>query len=613
MCNEIDNVTQAIEEGETSLLSYARAMEEIDWSIFDLIQERISGIAEEADFLIELMSNDKLFDDNGRLTSQGLATMALHGQNYNTYMYQADEHGAEVARLDEQIANDPYDQELINRRNELLELQRESILAAEDEKNAIRDMVEEGIELELDALQELIDKKNEALESERDLYEYQKKVKEQTSEIASLEKQMAAYSGDDSEEAKQKIQQIKVDLEAARQDLQETEYDKLVDDTSALLDTLYNEYELILNQRLDNVDYLLEQVIESINAAASTDGTIASALGSEGAIAIAVSNNATSIKDTLASEAKNVGATLSSAMNNIWSTGDGNAKSVLTMYGEDFRTKSTTTNVTLNSIKTSVNSMVAALNKDAKTKTTANKTSTSAKKDPTKTTTTAKKTQTKKKSGGDGTPKIGDRVKYVSGQYYYDSQGKKPLGSHNQGKYVYITNINKKDWATHGYHISTGNKLGKGDLGWLKLNQLSGYASGKKDFLEDEVAWTQEGGKQEFIVRPSDGAILTPIAKRDSVLNPIASNNIWSMANSPADFIKENLDISAADIPNSSNVQHNYTQHLDKVVFNMPNVKNYEEFLAAMQRDKNFERLIDSMTIGRIAGKSGLAKGKSIR
>ena len=379
-----------------------------------------------------------------------------------------------------------------------------------------------------------------------------------------------------------------------------------------MLDSLFLEYENILNGRLDNIDYLLESVIETINAAASADGTIASALGSEGAIAIAVSNNATSIKDTLISEAKSVGTTLSSAMNNIWSVGEGNAKSVLTMYGEDFRTKSTTTNATLNSIKTSVNSMVAALNKEATKKTTANKTSTSAKKDPTKTSTTTKKTTTKK-SGGDGTPKIGDRVKYVSGQYYYDSQGKKPLGSYKKGEYVYITNINKRDWATHGYHISTGKKLGSGDLGWLKLNQLSGYATGKKDFLEDELAYTQEGKKQEFIVRPSDGAILTPIAKGDSVLSASASNNIWDMANSPAEFIKDNLRLDASSIPNSSSVNNAITQNFENITFSMPNVHGYNELLTEMQRDPKFEKLIMAMTLDRVAGKSGLAKGKSIR
>ena len=616
-CAAIDEVTQAIEESNTAILEYSNSIRDIDWEIFDLVQERISAVSEEADFLIELMSNKKLFEDDGKLTSQGLATVALHAQNYNSHMFAADEYGAEIANLDAQIVEDPYNQDLIERRNELLELQRESILAAEDEKNAIVDLVEESMNLELDALQELIDKKNEALESERDLYEYQKKVKEQTEEIASLEKQLAAYSGDDSEEAKQKIQQIKVDLETARQDLEETEYDKFISDTSAMLDTLYTEYELILNQRLDNIDALLEGVIESINIAASADGIIATALGSEGALAIAVSNNATSIKDTLTSEAKNVGITLSDAMNNIWSVGEGNAKSVLTMYGNNFQDKLTTTNSVLNDIKADIAAMVDDVDKDAQKKTTENKTSTSAKKDPTKDSSSEKKTPAKddKKptSSGDGKPKVGDKVKFVSGKYYYDSQGKKPLGSKNRGKEVYITSINTKSWATHPYHISTGKKLGSGDLGWLKLDQLSGYATGGHNFANDELAWTQEGKKEEYIIRPSDGAILTPIARKGSVLNAQASNNLWSMANSPAEFIKDNLNLGVTSVPNNSSVNNVYSQTIENVTFSMPNVHSYNEMLAQMQRDPKFDKLIKAMTLDQIAGKSSLTKGKSIR
>ena len=611
-CAAIDEVTQSIEEGSTALLEYARAMEEIDWSIFDLIQERISAVSEEADFLIELMSNDKLFEDDGKLTSQGLATMALHAQNANTHMYAADTYGEEVAKLDAQIKKDPYDQELINRRNELLELQRESILAAEDEKNAIRDMVEEGINLELDALDERIQKYEEALDSQKDLYDYQRKIESHTKNIGSLEKQLASYEGDTSEESKATVQRLKLELEEANADLESDQYDKYISDQQELLDTLYNEYELILNSRLDNIDYLLESVIETINLAASADGNIATALGSEGALALAISNNATSIGTTLTSEANKVGTTISSAMNNIWNGAEGNAKSVLTMYGEDFRTKSATIITTLNGIKSSVGSMVSSLNKEAEKKITANKTSTSAKKNPTASSSSSKKATTTKSSSGDGKPKIGDKVTFVSGQYYYDSQGKKPLGSKYKGKQVYITNINTKDWATHGYHISTGNKLGKGDLGWLKLNQISGYAIGKQSFLDDEIAWTQENGK-EFIVRPSDGAILTPIAKGDSVLTSAASNNIWDMANSPAEFIKDNLGIGSANVPNNSNVNNNITQHFENITFSMPNVHGYNDLLREMQSDPKFEKLILSMTIDQIAGKSKLAKGKSIR
>ena len=168
MCSEVDATTQAIEEGSTALLEYARAMEEIDWSIFDLIQERISAVSEEADFLIELMSNKKLFEDDGKLTSQGLATVGLHASSYNTNMYQADLAGEEAEKLRKQLESDPYDTTLEERYREMIALQREYILAAEDSKNAIADMVENGIELELQALDEKIQKYEEALDSQKD-------------------------------------------------------------------------------------------------------------------------------------------------------------------------------------------------------------------------------------------------------------------------------------------------------------------------------------------------------------------------------------------------------------------------------------------------------------
>ena len=616
MCQEIDDVTQAIEEGTTALIEYDNAIRDIDWQVFDLIQERISDITAESEFLIELMSNKDLFDDNGKFTERGVATVGLHALNYNTSMYRADEYGKEIANLDKQIAKDPYDQELINRRRELVELQRESVLAAEDEKSAIKDLVEEGINLELDALQERIDLHNEELDSMKDLYDYQKNVEEQTKNIASLRKQLGAYEGVNDEETRAKVQELKVSLEEAEADLFETEYDRFISDQTALLDTLYTDYETVLNTRLDNIDLLLEQVIEGINVAAGAEGTITSALGANGAIAAALGNNATTIGETLKNEVGAVGTKLSTAMSSIW-TADGTGKAVIDLYGKDFQSKHTTTNEALNKIKADVAAMVDDVDKDAQKKVTANKTTTSAQKNPTTNTSTTNKPTTntntnKPTSSGDGRAKVGDKVKFVSGKYYYDSQGKKPLGAKNLGKQVYITKINTEKWATHPYHISTGSKLGSGDLGWLKLNQLSGYATGKKKISNSEYAWTQENG-QEFIVRPSDGAILTPVAKGDSVLNATATGNIWQMANNPAEFIKNNLGLDSTNIPNGANINNHCVQNFENINFNMPNVHSYNELIAEMQRDPKFEKLILAMTVDQIAGKSKLGKNKAIR
>ena len=168
MVGAIDEVTLSIEEANTRVMEISQTAQQLKWEQFDILQDKISAVTEEADFLIELLSSDKLFDDNGNLTDEGKATMGLHGQNYNTYMHQADQAAAEVERLKKQIEEDPYDMELQERYQEMISLQQEYILAAEQEKEAIRDLVEEGIQLEIEALEDRIDKYNEALESQKD-------------------------------------------------------------------------------------------------------------------------------------------------------------------------------------------------------------------------------------------------------------------------------------------------------------------------------------------------------------------------------------------------------------------------------------------------------------
>lgn len=318
MQERINGVKEAIQEAELSLREYEKAIRELEWGFFDYMEERISGITDEAGFLIDLLADSKLFDDKGYMTDTGMATMGLHGQNYNVYMAQADQYANEIKSLNEEIANDPYNTDLIERRQELLELQREAILAAEDEKQAISDLVEDGINAQLDALKELIDTYTDSLDSAKDLYDYQKKVKDQTSEIASLQKQLSAYAGDNSEETKATVQKLQVDLSKAIEDLQDTQYDRYITDQKKLLDDLYNEYEVILNQRLDNVDALISEMIDNINANSST------------------------ISDTIQQQCDNVGYTLTESMKSIW-TNEGGAATIISKYGDQFLTQNTST------------------------------------------------------------------------------------------------------------------------------------------------------------------------------------------------------------------------------------------------------------------------------
>ena len=582
MVNSIDDVTKSIEECNTSLLEYQKNLRELDWQIFDLIQDKISKVADESEFLINLMSNKKLYEDNGQLTDEGMASMGQYGVKYNVYMAQADKYAKKIKELQADLAKDPYNQDIANQLQEYIEAQQEAILNAEDMKNSIKDMVSDGIDKELDSLQKLIDKRNDALDAAKDLYDYQKKVKEQTKDIASLEKQMAAYQGDVSEETKAKIQQIKVDLEEAKSDLEETEYEQYISDQQKMLDDLYTDYETILNQRLDDIDALMADMISEIN------------------------NNASTIGATIESQADKVGYTLSESMNTIWLSGNGSISNVITMYGTKFDTALTTTNTALGYINTNIQNMIAQLNKIAGTKIKAAGASSAAteKPKPAPAPAPAPKPQQNQQ------PKqvtVGGMINAGGARIYADSYGNGG-GRQTFGNDPIYTVLQERN----GYVLTRWHKLSSGYTGWFKKSDVSAYALGAKNIRNNEMAWTQENGS-EMIMRPSDGAILTPLAKNDSVLTSAASSNIWNMANNPSDFIKDNLDFDKIDTGANVGNKTTYTQNLDKVVFNLPNVKNYDELLKSMQHDKNFERLIMSMTIDPIVGKSSLAKGKAIR
>ena len=311
----------------------ANTIRQIQWDYFDFGSQKISALADEAEFLINLMSGSELFDKQGKVSDTGLASMGLHGERYNVFMADADRYAEEIKKLDEEIANDPHNTTLLERRQELIDAQRESILTANDEKTAIRDLVKQGIDLELQAMQDLIDKYSESLDAAKDLYDYQKKVKSQADDIKNIQKQLAAYENDLSEEARAKVQKLTVSLQDAQDKLNETEYQQYIADQKKLLNNLYSDYEQVLNERLDDLDALVSDVIAQVNKSSAD------------------------ICDTLEAEAGKVGYSIEDATKNIWNGSSIALDGALTTYGNDFSAKLTGVNASLSNILNAVVAM----------------------------------------------------------------------------------------------------------------------------------------------------------------------------------------------------------------------------------------------------------------
>ena len=138
-------------------------------------------------------------------------------------------------------------------------------------------------------------------------------------------------------------------------------------------------------------------------------------------------------------------------------------------------------------------------------------------------------------------------------------------------------------------------------ISWMKAN---GYASGSNSIPYDQLAWTQENGG-EAIVRKSDGALLTPLGRGDSVFSADATKNLWAMANDPTDFISAHT-VSMApicDVVGGGSIENNIDLEIT-----LPNVSNYSDFMNSARSDPKFEKLIQAMTVDRMAGRSSVAK-----
>jgi hypothetical protein len=291
MKSTIDETKQSIIEAQEAIVEANNNIRQLKWDAFDDAQEKLSDVSDEAEFILGLLDAYDLVDeDTGEITSKGTASLAMYSAEYANYMRQASEYAEEMASIDKDLANDPTNQDLLDRRQELLEAQREAIENAESQKDSIKDLIEDGYNAQLDALQDLIDKYEDMLDKEKEAYEYQQDIADKAEEISSLQKQIAAYSGDNSEESMLRIQQLRNDLEDAQKDLQDTQYDKYIDETKDLLDDLYDDYEELLNNRLDDIDALVQDVINSLK-----DGT-------------------SDIITTIQNEAKDVGYDISSAL-----------------------------------------------------------------------------------------------------------------------------------------------------------------------------------------------------------------------------------------------------------------------------------------------------------
>ncbi|MBO5483635.1 MAG: hypothetical protein J5979_00315 [Lachnospiraceae bacterium] len=291
----LDNLDVSIIKCDEDTAQFTKTINEQKLALLSLKTAQIQSGIDHVSFLIdELSHKDLTKKESGGFTTEGLTVLSLYASQMQQNKDKLASVRASYDEFQKQVALgiSNLSEEEIQAKNDDYMKQIQDIISANSAlKDSMISLVKEGFEVQLDSLNELIDTRKKALQSEKNLYDYQRKVADQTKTITNIEKQMAALSGDDSEETRAKLQKLAVELDTAKQDLEDTEYDQWISDQEELLDSLSEDFEDFMENMLRDTDALIEQVIEAINQNGDIVSSTLSSLGYGNASTVSTIDN----------------------------------------------------------------------------------------------------------------------------------------------------------------------------------------------------------------------------------------------------------------------------------------------------------------------------------
>lgn len=265
--DKVEQVASSISDCQKEIYNMNDAILKLQFDRFDDISEAIGRIGTEQEFLQGLFSHEKMTDSKtGTFTDAGMAKLGSLSVSYQTSKQESARQNNLLNEL-QQVkksgaqADGSYKfgdwefnslDQLEEKISETYTKWQNSIKETYGYETALSDMMKEQYKAELESVKELIDAKKKALNSEKDLRSYQRSIQEKTNTITNIQKQIAAYSGDTSEEGRARIQKLQAELTRSKQDLEDTEYDRYLSDQQELIDQLYQEYEEAITQKIDD-------------------------------------------------------------------------------------------------------------------------------------------------------------------------------------------------------------------------------------------------------------------------------------------------------------------------------------------------------------------------
>lgn len=657
MFSALMDIDEELSSLNADMVEFNNNIRDLNWDIFEYLEESLSRITSETDYLVELLSKEDLYDkDTGEFTKYADATVGLHAAAYDVYKQQAQDYYEEVQDLQKQLVNGAG-KDVLEQYNNMVDAHQDAVKSALEEKQAILDLIEQGYNAQLDALQELIDKKKEALNQEKNLHDYQKNVKDKTENIASLEKQKASLLNDASEDAMSKIQKIEASLKDAREDLQETEYEQYLQDSQDMLDQLAEDYEDWMNARLDQSDALLAEIVgkvgeqggeikNTLTEVADRNGTMLSEsmntiFSAESPFTSSLMNGIRDTSNNTVGAVNNLNTNVNNGINNI----NGNVTNGFTDVGNKISGTTTAINNLINKVADITNAVAKNTNAGSNTgggnggasgNTTSSGGSYSSTPStpnytpsytPTHTTSNSGSSSGSNSSSNSGSSN-NNSSNSSSGsgifEYLKDSYPKDRLDINNSivdrlkyRDYNSTFSARSRYWQKLGFSGTyTGSSAQNTKmLNWMKNH---GYRKGTDYVPKNGYYPTQEEGLE---VIEHNGALLTPLSKGDKVFNSEATQRLFDIANN--EEFQKNVKLFTPSIDLTSGLKSVQSINTNNggnrtITFGDTNVSiaqasNIEDIVDGLTKSKRFEDMICYVINEKSMGRSTVGKNRFVR
>lgn len=421
-----------------------------------------------------------------------------------------------------------------------------------------------------------------------------------------MRKQIAALKGDTSKEGEARSQKLQAQLKDAQDGLKDTEYDRYISDQQNMLDNMYNEYSALLTDLEKDTDKLLQEgldlfaqtgsdVQDTIRDAADeynyvitgNTGQIMGAIESLGSMEtyLGAGGYVTNALNDIITEIKNAYTAIPTSLNN----GD---DSVKTGKNEEYDNQKPTATAPSTDLP------------------------------PTEPTKPDEKGSSYNKVVSTGMGilegyiyalglEITDLINHGTGTY--SATKSSDLNKHIYKKYnkaltqAEMSELSKLLGLNYTTEQLTSDKnRSKYKTNILKALQSIGLSKGgvvsKGKKLEDYGLKNVSGGTDKIpVVLTAGERVLTPV-----------QNTMWEKwtANMPKLMgIAPKIEaVSKMPELKTNNISSNVKVDYGNVNINLPNVKNYPDFMKCAQKDPNFNRMIDYMVDNHLKGFGSMGK-----